>query len=132
MLRRILFASVFGIACAASVAAVPAIAQSAQMPGDPDHDGKLSLDEAKTSADQKFDALDTDHEGTLSAKELHGVVASSEFKAADPDHDGKIEKAEWETLVEKRFKTADTEHDGQVTPDELATPAGKKLAALLQ
>ena len=74
---------------------------------DPDSDGTVSLDEAKAAAEQKFAAM-------------------------DPDKDGTIDKAEYMTLVEAAFKKADTDSDGMLDKKELATPAGKKLLALIQ
>jgi hypothetical protein len=46
---------------------------------DIDHDGSVSLDEAKKASIAKFDALDTDKEGTLDASELTGLIARNDL-----------------------------------------------------
>jgi Ca2+-binding EF-hand superfamily protein len=55
---------------------------------DIDHDGTVSLDEAKKAAEVTFDKLDRDHDGTLTARELRGRLSAREFAAADTDNDG--------------------------------------------
>ena len=50
--------------------ASPAFAASALQTLDPDKDGTVDLNEAKTAAGALFDKLDVDHDGTLDRKEL--------------------------------------------------------------
>jgi hypothetical protein len=69
--------------------------------------GTVDLDEAKKAASALFDKLDTDKDGTLDLKELHGRLTQKEFTAADPDNDGTLTKDEYLAVVEKRFKAAD-------------------------
>jgi Ca2+-binding EF-hand superfamily protein len=78
-----------------------------------------------------FDKLDTDKEGTLSIKELHGRLSSKDFSGADPDKDKTLTKDEYLTVVEKRFKAADTDNDGTVSAEEFRTAAGRALTRLL-
>jgi Ca2+-binding EF-hand superfamily protein len=99
---------------------------------DPDKDGTLDIAEVKKAASDKFDTLDTDHEGTLDAKELAHRIGKKTLMAADPDKDGTLSKDEYLALVEKRFKAADPDGDGTLTADELKSPAGKSLLLLLQ
>ncbi len=54
---------------------------------DTDHDGSVSLAEAKAAAAAKFDALDTDKEGTLDANELTGILSPNTVTIADKDKD---------------------------------------------
>jgi hypothetical protein len=49
---------------------------------DTDHDGSVSLAEAKASATAKFDALDTVKEGTLDVNELTGILSPNAVKKA--------------------------------------------------
>ncbi|WP_196768585.1 EF-hand domain-containing protein [Granulibacter bethesdensis] len=98
---------------------------------DPDNDGTVSLEEAHKAAEAKFDALDTDHEGTLDASELTGILGKKALAAFDPDHDGSLDKAEWLKLVDAYFKKADPDHDGTLSPAELTTENGRALVALL-
>ena len=50
--------------------ASPALAASALQTLDPDKDGTVDLNEAKTAASALFDKLDVDHDGTLDRKEI--------------------------------------------------------------
>ena len=99
---------------------------------DLDHDGTLSLAEAKSAAAYRFDKLDHDHDGTLSRKELARRVGSAEFKQANGDSDKTLDKAEYLSLVETQFKAADKDGEGTLTKAEMATPAGKMLVSLLK
>jgi EF hand len=98
---------------------------------DVDHDGTLSLDEAKSAASGQFDKLDTDHDGTLTEKELGGRLSHSAFQSADPDHDGTLSKEEYLTVVERRFRAADPDKDGTLDATELDSRAGHLLSRLL-
>ena len=62
------------LALALSPAVSPALAASAFDGIDTDHDGTISLDEAKAAAGKVFDQLDHDHDGTLDRAELRGRV----------------------------------------------------------
>jgi hypothetical protein len=46
---------------------------------DTDHDGTVSLDEAKKAAEVMFGKLDRDHDGTLTGRELRGRLSVREF-----------------------------------------------------
>lgn len=98
---------------------------------DTDHDGTISLDEAKKAAETKFDALDTDKEGTLDASELTGILSRSDLVKADKDRDNTLDKAEFRTLVEKLFAAADRDQDGTLDAKELSTEQGRALVTLL-
>ncbi|HEY5205200.1 MAG TPA: EF-hand domain-containing protein, partial [Roseiarcus sp.] len=52
------------------ISASPAFAASALQTLDPDKDGTVDLNEAKTAASALFDKLDVDHDGTVDRKEL--------------------------------------------------------------
>ncbi len=60
-----------------------------------------------TAASNPFDALDTDHDGVLSAQEgqQHPVVANS-FAAADKNGDGKLSREEFNAAFKTRQETA--------------------------
>jgi Ca2+-binding EF-hand superfamily protein len=97
---------------------------------DVDHDGTISMAEAKAAAAAKFDALDTDKEETLDASELIGIVGSGTLAGADKDKDHTLDKAEFIALVDKMFASADADRDGTLTPQELSTEKGRALVAL--
>jgi Ca2+-binding EF-hand superfamily protein len=99
---------------------------------DTDHDGTVSLDEAKKAAEVMFDKLDRDHDGTLTGRELRGRLSAREFTAADTDKDGTLSKDEYLAIVEQRFKAADTDDDGTLTRQELRSKAGRQLLLLLR
>jgi Ca2+-binding EF-hand superfamily protein len=99
---------------------------------DTDHDGTVSLDEAKKAAEIVFDKLDRDHDGTLTKRELRGRLSAKEFAAADTDKDGTLSKDEYLALVERRIKAADADNDGTLTRQELKTKAGRQLLRLLK
>src|SRR5262249_36945715 len=99
---------------------------------DTDHDGTVSLDEAKKAAEIVFDKVDRDHDGTLTARELRGRLSAREFTAADTDKDGTLSKDEYLAVVQRRFKAADTDNDGTLTRRELRSKAGRQLLLLLR
>lgn len=120
------------VATFAVTAPLVAHAKSADMKMiDPDGDGTVSLDEAKAAGDMKFAAMDPDKDGSIDMKEGKGMSKAA-FKMADPDKDGTIDKAEYGAMVEVAFKKADPDGDGTLDKKELASPAGKKLLALIQ
>jgi Ca2+-binding EF-hand superfamily protein len=112
--------------------ASPALAASALQTLDPDKDGTVDLNEAKTAASALFDKLEKDKDGTLDRKELHGRISENDWKIADPDNDKTISKDEYLTFVEVAFKRADRDNDGTIDAKELKTPAGHALLLLLK
>jgi Ca2+-binding EF-hand superfamily protein len=126
---------IFAAAAAASYPVLPASAAPRFGPLarlDTDHDGTVSLDEAKAAASAVFDRIDRDHDGTLEWRELRWRLTARELAAADPDRDGTLTKAEFLALVERLFKAADRDNDGTLTAAELRTRAGRALLRLLR
>jgi Ca2+-binding EF-hand superfamily protein len=111
--------------------ASPAFAASALKTLDPDKDGTVDLNEAKTAASAMFDKLEKDNDGTLDRKELHGRIPDADWAVADPDNDKTISKDEYLAYVEAVFKKADTDNDGTLDAKELKTPTGHALLRLL-
>jgi Ca2+-binding EF-hand superfamily protein len=99
---------------------------------DPDHDGTVDLNEAKTAAAALFDRLDRDHDGTLDRQELKNRIGAKASAAADPDHDGTLDKAEYMAIVERLFASADPDHDGTLDVKELRSPSGRALIRLMK
>jgi Ca2+-binding EF-hand superfamily protein len=129
--REMGLAIVLGMACVLSqISASRAVDQLQGL--DPDHDGTVDLNEAKTAAGALFDRLDRDHDGTLDRRELRGRLSGKELNAADPDHDGTLTKDEYLAVVESRFKAADPDHDGTLDSKELRSPSGRALLRLLK
>src|ERR1700733_9062920 len=72
--------------------AAPAFAASALKGLDPDKDGTVELNEARTAASALFDKLEKDNDGTLDRKELHNRIPDADWAVADPDTDRTITK----------------------------------------
>jgi len=130
--RRIAIFAALGFAFNPALPALPASDPNLLAGSDTDHDGTVSLDEAKKAAEAMFTKLDRDHDGTLSRRELRGVLTAREFAAANNDKDGTISKDEYLAVVGQRFKAADADNDGTLTPKELRTRAGRRLLRLLK
>jgi EF hand len=130
--RRIAIFVALGFAFNPALPALPASDLDSPAGLDTDHDGTVSLDEAKKAAEAMFDKLDRDHDGTLTRRELRGRLNARQFAAADTDKDGTVSKDEYLAVVEQRFKAADTDNDGTLTAQELRTRAGRRLLRLLK
>jgi Ca2+-binding EF-hand superfamily protein len=113
--------------------AAPARPDAALAAFDTDKDGTLSWDEVSVAATAKFDAADTDHEGTLDAREAATLgIGKTQLAKGDPDKDGTLDRDEYLALVKKRFDAADTDHDGTLSHQELATVRGRSVLRLIQ
>ncbi len=130
--RRIAIFAALGAAFFPVFPALPASDADLLAGLDTDHDGTVSLDEAKKAAEVMFDKLDHDHEGTLIKRELRGRLSAKEFAAADTDKDGTISKDEYLAVVEQRFRAADTDNEGTLSAQELRSKAGRQLLRLLK
>jgi Ca2+-binding EF-hand superfamily protein len=119
---------------------------------DKDHDGTISLDEAKSYASASFDRLDRDHDGTLTIQEYQAPLRARLNRASDAerarleralklretifrtmntDKDDTVDKNEWLAEVEKRFQKADADHEGTVSVEELRSTYGRALIEVL-
>ena len=130
--RRIAIFAALSVAFYPVLPALPASDPDLLAGLDTDHDGTVSLDEAKKAAEVMFDKLDRDHDGNLTGRELRGRLSAKEFAAADTDKDGTLSKDEYLSIVEKRLKAADTDNDGTLTRQELRSKAGRQLLLLLR
>jgi len=117
---------------------------------DTDQDGKITLEEMKSVAIERFSRRDVDGDGTVSredrkarrASDGDGVVTKEEFAAFTPergkhgDRRGKRGKRmgrfapltiqEAEARAEHRFARLDADDKGYVTLDDLKARAGKR------
>jgi Ca2+-binding EF-hand superfamily protein len=134
--RVLMVVGAVALCVGAPIQAPPALAQaktcSEMKPFDPDNDGTMDLNEAKTAASRLFERINPDKDGTLDQKELGRRMTAKELKAADPDNDGTLDKAEFLAAVEKRFNTANPDNDGTIDCKELRSTAGKALMKLLK
>lgn len=125
---------------AASLAgiALPAIvtAQTPPPAPRPMADGVLTRDEALARADRRFDALDTDRDGTISAAERAAMpqrprgnddgatpmpghrMGDRMLERADADKNGVITRAEFRAVAGRAFDRQDANRDGRVDAAE--------------
>lgn len=99
---------------------------------DADNDGTVDLAEAQKAAGALFDKLETDKDGTITAKELQGRLSKADLAAADTGKHGALTKDEYLSLVATRFKAADPDNDGKLDAKEVSSTAGHALVRLLK
>lgn len=105
----------------ATALAALASAATAQQFQDPYGDATVSRADAAKHADERFAALDTNHDGFLSPEEIQAGGPGGGLRRADADGDGKISKAEFAAAQLRRFDMIDADHDGQLTKAERDT-----------
>ena len=87
---------------------------------DANGDGKVTIDEMRAGAKQRFDALDTDKNGVLSQAELSkNEHAKRMIERADANKDGQVTAAESVAAIDGFFKKLDKNSDGTLSGDEL-------------
>lgn len=88
---------------------------------DPYGDATVSKADAAKTAGEHFDAIDTNHDGTLSGDEQDAAMqgpGGRMLRRSDLNADGKITKAEYLEAAASRFDMMDADHDGQLTKAE--------------
>lgn len=109
---------------AAAFAVTLCTAAHAQDRRDPWGDATVSRAGEEAKADERFDAMDTNHDGSLSADEMAAGAQSQRgpggggMRRADADGDGKVSKAEYLAAQLRRFDMQDADKDGQLTKVE--------------
>ena len=92
---------------------------------DSNKDGKLSMEEFKKGAPEKFKMMDENKDGFLTLEELkkdkqQGRKSPEEIiKDLDADKNGKLSKAEVKGPIKDKFTTIDDNDDGYISLDEL-------------
>jgi Ca2+-binding EF-hand superfamily protein len=123
---------------AAAVAAGLAGAAHAQMGmEDPFGDATVSRADAEKSADARFDKIDANHDGAVTAEEMAATPEGRMRRGrglgrADADGDGKLTKAEFQAALMRRFDMADADHDGQLTKAERDDARAQMMARFMQ
>ena len=75
--RRLAILAALGVAIYPALPALPASDPDLLAGLDTDHNGTVSLDEAKKAAEVIFDKLDRDHDGTLTRRRANGGLAGA-------------------------------------------------------
>ncbi|MFZ5893872.1 MAG: EF-hand domain-containing protein [Myxococcota bacterium] len=87
---------------------------------DTNGDGKVTLDEMRAGAKERFTKLDADKNGVLSATELNKNGHPHRMMLrADANKDGQVTAAESVAAVDGFFKKLDKNNDGVLTGEEL-------------
>lgn len=92
-------------------------------------DGRASREEHADVASQMFHAMDTDHDGEVTATEMDAIrrdlygadrtAAAREIAQVDSNHDGLLSAEEHAASTAVIFDQIDRDHDGFLTLDEL-------------
>ena len=111
---------VFLASFAVTALATAAFAQGGgmgMMRADTNGDGMISRAEAQAQAGARFDAMDTNKDGFLTADEMKGPGARMMERAGGPD--GKVSRADYLARADKRFARLDANGDGMLSQDEV-------------
>ncbi|MGC4095059.1 MAG: EF-hand domain-containing protein [Polyangiaceae bacterium] len=86
---------------------------------DTNGDGKVTLDEMRAGAKERFTQLDTDKNGVLSQAEISKAPHGGRMiEHADANKDGQVTAAESQAAVDAFFKKLDKNNDGVLTAEE--------------
>jgi hypothetical protein len=77
-----------------------------------------------TREQRRFDRLDHDRDGRITANEMLAPRAAA-FRKLDLDHNNLLSFQEWSVRTSKRFSGADGNHDGALSREEFATTKPK-------
>jgi hypothetical protein len=88
---------------------------------DANHDGKVTLDEAKAAQKRMFDRFDTNHDGKLSFEEIEAMPErmADRMDRMDANGDRDISADEIAKAAEDRFHRRDKNGDGVLSGDEM-------------
>ena len=93
----------------------------------------LALAGCQTTAPNRFNKADTNHDGKLSRDEINTYLVTGVFESRDTNRDGKMTRAEWlvgeDPGQEKVFRDRDANHDGVVTLEEAIAYGRRKGTA---
>jgi hypothetical protein len=103
---------------AGPASAQDASAMMAAMFPDPNGDGVTTKDEMLAGAAARFDKLDADKDGKLSAAEIGSAPGARMLQRADTDNDGMVSKDEMAAATATRFDRMDANHDGKIDAAE--------------
>ena len=138
LVKRGLYAAALS-AVAACAVALPAMAggencnqKTTRLDVEGNPDGAISAAEHAASADKRFDMMDADKDGRITAAEIgasHGaesaawakqsMSAAEKIRKLDADSDGALTRAEYAAGSQKMFSKMDADGDGNLTASEM-------------
>lgn len=98
------------------------------MRADTNGDGVVTWAEAQAAAVQRFQKMDANHDGVLTADEMPAGPRGAAFKRTDTDGDGKVSQAQFVDRAKQRFDRIDTNHDGKLDAGELQAVRDRMMA----
>jgi EF hand len=151
MSARNFYAAAFGVIAACAVS-LPAMAgggpecqhnKAALMNAEGDGDGRISATEHAAGAQKRFEMMDVNKDGKITATEInashgaesvawarHQTSAADKIKMLDSDHDGALTASEYADGSQKVFGKLDADGDGYLTAEEMRVEAKDRMSAL--
>jgi Ca2+-binding EF-hand superfamily protein len=136
--RLVLFAALTGAAVAAAAAQADGTSRFFDrmlQKWDANGDGKISLDEYLAAASERFQQMDTQKSGRVSADQIANSPQARErierraerlVRHLDSAGHGYVTQDEFVAAAKTRFAKLDRNNDGRITPDELSSPRRDK------
>jgi Ca2+-binding EF-hand superfamily protein len=126
-------------AVAACAVALPAMAgggdcsqKTTRLDVEGNPDGAISASEHAASADKRFDMMDADKDGRITAAEIgashgaesaawakHRMSAAEKIRKLDADDDGALTRTEYAAGSQRMFSKLDADGDGTLTASEM-------------
>ena len=104
-------------------------------------DGQISAAEHAAGADKRFEMMDANKDGKVTAAEIdashgaesaawakHKMSSADKIKKLDSDSDGALTRAEYADGSQKMFRKLDVDGDGNLTADEMSAGHEKMTA----
>jgi len=99
---------------------------------DKNGDGKVTIDEVRSTAAERFAAADANKDGVLDASEVPALAPNGggrrggpSLEMFDANHDGKVTADEFTTHMVQRATQVDVDGDGVVTAQEWRSQGGR-------
>jgi EF hand len=105
-------------------------------------DGQISAAEHAAGADKRFEMMDADKDGKVTAGEIdasHGAESAAwakhqmssvdKIRKLDSDRDGALTRAEYADGSQKMFRKLDVDGDGNLTAAEMSAGHEKRMSA---
>lgn len=106
---------------------------------DADKNGKISLNEIKPKAEQRFLKLDGNSDGAVTSAEIDTWLAQQVerrkqrmLSRMDANKDGSISREEADKFIDAMFNEADGDKDGGITLDEARAFRMAKFTRMMQ